>query len=263
MPNICGDALLGDPAFSEALCCAGSGDPENFNLVISPSQGRRRAIGTCSLLKSSPPIDPDALETGPRFVPTLRKRASPAPRRPPRRRQQFAGPFRYRREEMGASAWFHREIAKAWERAGLVSTSRADAGRGWPTAITRLASGDSVVARFMIYEARLKNLIRGTTLKRFRGATELEVGRCRGSYLSVSSTGRPTLVFMNAKDVDQCTSCRSTRWRNLEVLRRGRPVAFSDPAVKNNLPISMTPPATSTVKVEYWSPAPAGDTATT
>ena len=111
-----------------------------------------------------------------------------------------------------------------------------------------------------IYECTLKNLIRGTTLKRvFRGGDELESADveevpCQYLYRQVN-----TFFFMNTKSYDQYELDLDKLDESWKFLKEGTPVNV---LLYNNQPISMTPPAHVELKVEYCEPGARGDTAT-
>jgi elongation factor P len=111
-----------------------------------------------------------------------------------------------------------------------------------------------------IYECTLKNLIRGTTLKRvFRGGDELESADVEEVPCQYLYRQGDTFVFMNTKSYDQYELTADQVEDTWKFLKEGMPVQI---LLFNNLPISMTPPSHVELKVEYCEPGARGDTAT-
>jgi elongation factor P len=111
-----------------------------------------------------------------------------------------------------------------------------------------------------IYECTLKNLIRGTTLKRvFRGGDELESADIEEVACQYLYRQMDTFFFMNAKTYDQYELSKDNVDEAWKFLKEGMPVSI---LLYNNQPISMTPPAHVELKVEYCEPGARGDTAT-
>lgn len=111
-----------------------------------------------------------------------------------------------------------------------------------------------------IYECTLKNLIRGTTLKRvFRGGDELESADVEEVPCQYLYRQGETFVFMNTKTFDQYELTQEQVEDTWKFLKEGMPVQIM---LHNSQPISMTPPAHVELKVEYCEPGARGDTAT-
>lgn len=111
-----------------------------------------------------------------------------------------------------------------------------------------------------IYECTLKNLIRGTTLKKiYRGGDELESADVEEVACQYLYKQGDTYVFMNTKTYDQYELSKEQVDDSWKYLKEGLPVSV---LLFNNLPISMTPPAHVELKVEYCEPGARGDTAT-
>ena len=111
-----------------------------------------------------------------------------------------------------------------------------------------------------IYECTLKNLIRGTTLKRvFRGGDELESADVEEVACQFLYRQGETFVFMNNKTFDQYELTAEQVDEMWKFLKEGMPVQI---VLYNNQPITMTPPAHVELKVEYCEPGARGDTAT-
>jgi elongation factor P len=111
-----------------------------------------------------------------------------------------------------------------------------------------------------IYECTLKNLIRGTTLKRvFRGGDELESADVEEIAAQFLYRQGETFVFMNNKTYDQYELSAEQVDEAWKFLKEGMPVSI---LLYNNVPISMTPPPHVELKVEYCEPGARGDTAT-
>jgi len=111
-----------------------------------------------------------------------------------------------------------------------------------------------------IYECTLKNLIRGTTLKRvFRGGDELESADVEEVASQFLYRQGDTFVFMNNETFDQYELSSDNVGDAWKFLKEGTSVSI---LLYNNVPISMTPPAHVVLKVEYCEPGARGDTAT-
>lgn len=111
-----------------------------------------------------------------------------------------------------------------------------------------------------IYECTLKNLIRGTTLKRvYRGGDELEAADVEEVPAQYLYRQGDTFVFMNSKTYDQYELTAEQVGDAWKYLKEGMPVQI---LLFNNQPISMTPPPHVELKVEYCEPGARGDTAT-
>lgn len=111
-----------------------------------------------------------------------------------------------------------------------------------------------------LYEVRLKNLIRGTTLDRvYKGGDDLEAAdveeiACTYLYKQVD-----TYVFMDSKTFDQYEVAGENLGDTPKFLKDGMPVQV---LLFNGRPISVTPPPHVELKVEYCEPGARGDTAT-
>ena len=111
-----------------------------------------------------------------------------------------------------------------------------------------------------LYECTLKNLIRGTSLKRvFRGGDELEAADVEEVACQYLYKQGDTFVFMNTKTYDQYELPADNIDDAWKYLKEGMPVSI---LLFNGNPISMTPPAHVELKVEYCEPGARGDTAT-
>src|SRR5262245_34552194 len=111
-----------------------------------------------------------------------------------------------------------------------------------------------------IYECTLKNLIRGTTLKRvFRGGADLETADVEEVACQYLYRQGDTFVFMNTKTFDQYELTKDQVEDAWKFLKEGMAVQIM---LYNAQPISMTPPAHVELKVEYCEPGARGDTAT-
>lgn len=111
-----------------------------------------------------------------------------------------------------------------------------------------------------LYECTLKNLIRGTSLKRvFRGGDELEAADVEEVAAQYLYKQGDTFVFMNNKTYDQYELSADNVDDAWKYLKEGMPVSI---LLFNGNPISMTPPAHVELKVEYCEPGARGDTAT-
>jgi len=110
------------------------------------------------------------------------------------------------------------------------------------------------------YECTLKNLIRGTTLKRvYRGGDELESADIEEVACQFLYRQGETFVFMNNKTYDQYELSSEKVDEAWKYLKEGMPVQI---LLYNSQPISMTPPPHVELKVEYCEPGARGDTAT-
>lgn len=111
-----------------------------------------------------------------------------------------------------------------------------------------------------LYECTLKNLIRGTSLKRvYRGGDELEAADIEEAACQYLYRQGDTFVFMNSKTYDQYELTADQVGDFWKYLKEGMPVQT---LLFNGLPISITPPAHVELKVEYCEPGARGDTAT-
>lgn len=111
-----------------------------------------------------------------------------------------------------------------------------------------------------LYECRMKNLIRGTTLSRvYKGGDSLEsadVEEVEAQYLYKQGD---TFVFMNNETFDQYELSADKvdeTWKYLKEALVCKILIF------NGNPITVEAPAHVTLKVEYCEPGARGDTAT-
>lgn len=111
-----------------------------------------------------------------------------------------------------------------------------------------------------LYECRLKNLIRGSTLDRvYKGGDELEAADVEEVECQFLYRQGETFVFMNNKSYDQYELTRDQiedSWKYLKEEMGCSMLLF------NGNPISITPPNHVELKVEYCEPGVKGDTAT-
>jgi elongation factor P len=111
-----------------------------------------------------------------------------------------------------------------------------------------------------LYECRLKNLIRGSTLDRvYKGGDELEAADVEEIDSQFLYRQGETFVFMNNKTYDQYELSRDQIEDNWKYLKEGMGCSM---LLFNGNPISVTPPNHVELKVEYCDPGARGDTAT-
>jgi elongation factor P len=111
-----------------------------------------------------------------------------------------------------------------------------------------------------LYECTLKNLIRGTSLKRvYRGGDELDAADVEEVPCTYLYRQGETFVFMNSKTYDQYELTAEQVDEYWKYLKEGMAVQTM---LFNGQPISITPPAHVELKVEYCEPGARGDTAT-
>lgn len=111
-----------------------------------------------------------------------------------------------------------------------------------------------------LYECRLKNLIRGTTLDRvYKGGDELEEADVEEVACTYLYKQGETYVFMDSKSFEQYEVAQGNMGDGYKFLKDGMPVQV---LLFNNLPITVTPPPHVELKVEYCEPGARGDTAT-
>ena len=111
-----------------------------------------------------------------------------------------------------------------------------------------------------LYECTLKNLIRGTSLKRvYRGGDELDAADVEEVACQYLYKQGETFVFMDVKTFDQHEISADKIDESWKYLKEGMPVQV---LLFNGMPISMTPPDHVELKVEYCDPGARGDTAT-
>ena len=111
-----------------------------------------------------------------------------------------------------------------------------------------------------LYEVRLKNLIRGTTLDRvYKGGDTLEAADCEETEVQYLYKQQDTFVFMDNTSFEQHEIPAEKVDDSAKYLKEGMPCTMM---LFNGLPISITPPAHVELKVEYCEPGARGDTAT-
>jgi elongation factor P len=111
-----------------------------------------------------------------------------------------------------------------------------------------------------LYECRLKNLIRGSTLDRvYKGGDELEAADVEEVDCQFLYRQGETFVFMNNKTYDQYELTRDQVDENWKYLKDGMSCSM---VLFNGNPITLTPPNHVELKVEYCEPGVKGDTAT-
>ncbi|QDU31925.1 Elongation factor P [Anatilimnocola aggregata] len=111
-----------------------------------------------------------------------------------------------------------------------------------------------------LYECKLKNLIRGTTLQRvFKGGDTLEAADVEEVEVQYLYRQGDTWVFMHAESFEQYELDKDKvddAWKYLKDGMACQMMLF------NEKPVSLTPPAHVELKVEYCDPGARGDTAT-
>jgi elongation factor P len=111
-----------------------------------------------------------------------------------------------------------------------------------------------------LYECRLKNLIRGTTLDRvYKGGDELEAADVEEVECQFLYRQGETFVFMNNKNFDQYEMTKEQVDDAWMYLKEGMSCST---LLFNGNPIMITPPNHVELKVEYCEPGVKGDTAT-
>ena len=111
-----------------------------------------------------------------------------------------------------------------------------------------------------LYECRLKNLIRGTTLDRvYKGGDELEAADVEEVQCTFLYAQGDTYVFMDSKSYEQHEVAKGNMGDAYKFLKDGMGVSV---LLFNGLPITVTPPPHVELKVEYCEPGARGDTAT-
>ena len=111
-----------------------------------------------------------------------------------------------------------------------------------------------------LYEVRLKNLIRGTTLDRvYKGGDTLEAADCEETEVQYLYRQQDTFVFMDNKSFEQHEIPSEKVDESVKYLKEGMPCTMM---LFNGLPISITPPAHVELKVVETDPGVRGDTAT-
>ncbi len=111
-----------------------------------------------------------------------------------------------------------------------------------------------------LYECRLKNLIRGTTLQRvYKGGDTLEAADVEEIEVQYLYRQGETWVFMDGTNFEQYELDKSKVDDAWKYLKEGMPCQMM---LFNEKPVSLTPPAHVELKVEYCDPGARGDTAT-
>ncbi len=111
-----------------------------------------------------------------------------------------------------------------------------------------------------LYECRLKNLIRGTTLDRvYKGGDELEAADVEEFDTQFLYRQGDTFVFMDNKNYEQYEVAKEQVEDTWMYLKEGMQCQM---VIFNNRPIAVTPPPHVELKVEYCEPGARGDTAT-
>ncbi|WP_425617038.1 elongation factor P [Anatilimnocola sp. NA78] len=111
-----------------------------------------------------------------------------------------------------------------------------------------------------LYECKLKNLIRGTTLQRvFKGGDTLEAADVEEIEVQYLYRQGDTWVFMDATSFEQYELDKDKVDDAWKYLKDGMTCTMM---LFNEKPVSMTPPAHVELKVEYCDPGARGDTAT-
>ncbi|MEZ6093624.1 MAG: elongation factor P [Pirellulaceae bacterium] len=111
-----------------------------------------------------------------------------------------------------------------------------------------------------LYECKMKNLMRGTTLSRtYKGGDELEAADVEDIGVQFLYKQVDTFVFMNSKTYDQYELTAEQVDDNWKYLKDGMDCSM---VLFNGQPITLTPPNHVELKVEYCEPGVKGDTAT-
>jgi elongation factor P len=111
-----------------------------------------------------------------------------------------------------------------------------------------------------LYECKMKNLVRGTTLSRtYKGGDELEAADVEEIECQFLYKQQDTFIFMDSKTFEQFELPKDVIEDTWMFLKDGMTVNL---LLFNNKPISMTPPSHVILKVEYCEPGARGDTAT-
>jgi elongation factor P len=111
-----------------------------------------------------------------------------------------------------------------------------------------------------LYECKLKNLLRGTTLQRvFKGGDTLEAADVEEIPVQYLYRQADTFVFMHNETFEQYELPKDKIEESFMFLKEGMPCQMM---LFNGKPVSMTPPAHVELKVEYCDPGARGDTAT-
>ncbi len=111
-----------------------------------------------------------------------------------------------------------------------------------------------------LYECKLKNLVRGTTISRtYKGGQELEMADVMEFNVNYSYKSGDTFVFMHPETFEQYELTEEQVGENWKYLTDGLQCQM---VLFNDLPITITPPNFVTLKVEDCEPGAKGDTAT-
>lgn len=111
-----------------------------------------------------------------------------------------------------------------------------------------------------LYECKLKNLIRGTTLQRvYKGGDTLEAADVEEIPVQYLYRQGDTFVFMHNETFEQYELTKDMVDDAWKFLKEGMPCQM---LLFNEKPVSMSPPAHVELKVEYCDPGARGDTAT-
>jgi elongation factor P len=111
-----------------------------------------------------------------------------------------------------------------------------------------------------LYECKLKNLVRGTTLSRtLKGGDELESADVSEVECQFLYKQQDTFIFMDSESFEQYEITKDKIEDTCMFLKDGMNVSV---LLFNDKPISMTPPSHVVLKIEYCEPGARGDTAT-
>ncbi len=111
-----------------------------------------------------------------------------------------------------------------------------------------------------LYECKLKNLVRGTTLTRtYKGGDELESADVSEVECQFLYRQQDTFFFMDSESFEQYEISKDKIEDTCMFLKDGMNVSV---LLFNEKPISMTPPSHVVLKIEYCEPGARGDTAT-
>lgn len=111
-----------------------------------------------------------------------------------------------------------------------------------------------------LYECKLKNLVRGTTLARtYKGGDELESADVSEVECQFLYKQQDTYIFMDSESFEQYEISKDKIEDTCMYLKDGMNVSV---LLFNEKPISMTPPSHVVLKIEYCEPGARGDTAT-
>lgn len=111
-----------------------------------------------------------------------------------------------------------------------------------------------------LYECRLKNLIRGTTLDRvYKGGDTLEAADVEEVEVQYLYKQQDMFFFMDNQNFEQYEIAADKVEDAWKFLKEGTACTMM---LFNAIPISITPPPHVSLKVEYCEPGARGDTAT-